>query len=652
MRLTAILTLLLLAVAAQAQPVTLTCFTVLPTNTPTITKTPTVTPTVGAATLTPTTAVSYALKGFVPAIGTARNVAVNASTGTAFVAGDEFGLSTVSYTSSPPAAIGGANPPFTGNWTATAGARAVVSSGASVTLLNVSTPSTPSTVGTISLPNNSFGAIAVDGSAANAYVTANDFSTSPTTVTMTVLSISGSPSVVTTRPISNGRDLTVVGSTLYMADCTAGLRIFDISTPAAPVQRSLTAMPGAACAVAVAVTNNFAYLAAGTSIYPFNVSNPSSPVAATPVALGVSHLAASGNRLYGIDLNNFRMLDVTTPSTPVLLNTSSSFGAQGVAAVSNRAFLTVPTAGLYILDVTTTPPTTVTNLYGVFSADSGVGGAGAIAAVGAGNSLKVVNATSPTQPVLANSFTVANTTFSKVAMSGFYAYVTANNLGNSTVAVDVINLQTPTAPSVVMQLPVTLGRDVRVLGSLLYVADCGTGLRLYNISNPASPSAVATVGLPGAPCALSVAPITNFAYVAAGSDIYIVNTTVPAASFVAGTVGASATALAAAGSNLYGLTLSTLSVWDVSNPGSPVLRNTGTNYGAQGITALGSNVFLAVPTASHSLGGGVFLLDASTVPPLLVRQITVPGTTHTVAVGGATTIYAGDPAGTVDVIQP
>lgn len=647
-----LLILLLIAVTAHAQPVTLTCFTVLPTNTPTITKTPSATPTAAPFTATPTTGVSFSLKGFVPAIGTARNVAVNAATGTAFVAGDEFGLSTVSYTTSPPAAIGGANPPFTGNWTATAGAKAVVSSGASVTLLNVSTPSTPSTVGTLSLANNSFGAIAMDGTAANAYVTANDFSTSPTTVTMTVLSLSGAPSVVTTRPISNGRDLTVVGSTLYMADCTAGLRIFDISTPASPIQRSVTALPGAACALAVAVTNSFAYLAAGTSIYPFNVSNASSPVAATPVALGVSHLAASGNRLYGIDLNNFRMLDVTAPATPVLLNTSSSFGAQGIAAVSNRAFLTVPTAGLYILDVTTTPPTVVTNLYGVFSADSGVGGGSTTAAVGAGNSLKVVNVTNPAQPVLATSFTVPNTTFSKVAMSGFYAYVTANNLNLSTVAVDVINLQTPTAPSVVMQLPVTLGRDVRVLGSTLYVADCATGLRLYNISNPAAPSPITTVALPGAPCALSVAPITNFAYVAAGTDIYIVNTTVPASAFVAGTLGASATALAAGATNLYGLTLSTFSVWDVSNPGTPVPRSTGTNYGAQGITALGSNVFLAVPTASHSLGGGVFLLDASTVPPLLVRQITVPGTTHTVGVGGPTTVYAGDPAGTVDVIQP
>ena len=61
----------------------------------------TATPTCGAA-------LNPALVGFVPAVGSARDVAVNSATGRAYVASGEFGVSVVNVaTPSAPVALGG-----------------------------------------------------------------------------------------------------------------------------------------------------------------------------------------------------------------------------------------------------------------------------------------------------------------------------------------------------------------------------------------------------------------------------------------------------------------------------------------------------------------------------------------------------------------
>ena len=73
--------------------------------------------------------------------------------------------------------------------------------------------------------------------------------------------------------------LTVVGSYAYVTNGSHGLRVIDISNPAAPAEMGFCDTPGYAGAVAVA--GNYAYVADGFSgLRIIDISNPAAPVEA------------------------------------------------------------------------------------------------------------------------------------------------------------------------------------------------------------------------------------------------------------------------------------------------------------------------------------------------------------------------------------
>src|SRR5207249_10490954 len=72
------------------------------------------------------TSVNPTLVGYVPAVGIAKDVAVDSTRGVAYVASTEFGISTVNVSNpSNPVAIGGAIPPFDGEELAVSGSLGV-----------------------------------------------------------------------------------------------------------------------------------------------------------------------------------------------------------------------------------------------------------------------------------------------------------------------------------------------------------------------------------------------------------------------------------------------------------------------------------------------------------------------------------------------
>src|SRR3990172_2867887 len=72
------------------------------------------------------------------------------------------------------------------------------------------------------------------------------------------------------------RDVALAGNYAYLADYYGGLRIIDISNPAAPSETGFYGTPGEAWGVAVA--GSYAYIAAGDSgLRIIDVSNPAAP---------------------------------------------------------------------------------------------------------------------------------------------------------------------------------------------------------------------------------------------------------------------------------------------------------------------------------------------------------------------------------------
>src|SRR5438093_3465048 len=100
------------------------------------------------------TSVNPTLVGYVPAVGIAKDVAVDSTRGVAYVASTEFGISTVNVSNpSNPVAIGGAIPPFDGEELAVSGSLGVAPvAGVGMEVFDLSSPPAPPLVGSGSAP--------------------------------------------------------------------------------------------------------------------------------------------------------------------------------------------------------------------------------------------------------------------------------------------------------------------------------------------------------------------------------------------------------------------------------------------------------------------------------------------------------------------
>ncbi len=141
------------------------------------------------------------------------------------------------------------------------------------------------------------------------------------------------PSVVGTLAIS-GADVYVQGSYAYLARNTAGLRIVDVSNPAAPVSVG-TYDPGNDKAIKVTVRGTVAYLIfnnnsfASTSVYAVDVSDVANPTLinkSSSIVTDGADLQIAGNYAYvsgtGATNTTFTIFDIGAPqaSIPTVLS--------------------------------------------------------------------------------------------------------------------------------------------------------------------------------------------------------------------------------------------------------------------------------------------------------------------------------------------
>jgi hypothetical protein len=601
---------------------------------------------------TPTCAsVSLGLVGFVPGVGTPNDVVVDATTGLAYVASREFGLSVVNVSNpSAPVAIGAANPAFYGQRAAVSGTLAAVSSGAlGMQVVDLTSPTAPRTVGQLSA---NVSAVALAGQTAYALVVVPG---NPSHVDLAVVSLAVPSSPTITGRITlgtNGTGIKVVGSFAYVTAGTDGLQVVNVANPTAPTLVGTANTPGTASAVAVA--GSYAFVADGTTVQVVNVATPSQPAIVGSLASAASAVSLAGSRLYALDGLLFKIIDVGTPTAPVLLSSTSCYGASRLDVGGSVAFLAssniTPTqGGLYAWNVATpTAPAVLATVYDAFDS-RGVAVAGTLAvAAGASRGMKVVDLTAPAAPRVASTLS-GNVV--GVAVAGQTAYALMLVPGNPAhVDLAVINLSVPSAPTTVGRMTLgTGGADIKVVGSLAYVASGSTGLQIVSVASPTMPTLVGAADTPGTASAVVVAG--GYAYVADGTSVQVVNVATPSNPTIVGSVATSASALALSGTRLYAVDGLQLRIIDVTLPATPVLLSTTSGYGALAVAASGATVFLAAPTAHGDPNAGVRALDVSSpTQPRVLQQLVVPGPARAFAIDGGF-LYAGDASSVVDVIS-
>lgn len=242
-------------------------------------------------------------------------------------------------------------------------------------------------------------------------------------------------------------DVAVQGSFAYVANSTDGLRIYNVSNPSNPINVGHTNNGG--LAYSVAVSGNYAYLAnAGDGLRIYDISNPANPINVGYAVNGGAtyYLTVAGNYCYVTDDNNgFRIFNVSNPANPVSVGgINTGGGAYPVFVTGNYAYLGNYGGGLRIYDVSN--PSNIVN----------VGFA---------------------------SFPIGNA----VRVNGNYAYVTGYGNAGTYDLLRVYDISNPANPINVGQTTQTYsgnngGSGVAVSGNYAYIADQGDGLKVFALS--------------------------------------------------------------------------------------------------------------------------------------------------------------------------
>jgi len=366
------------------------------------------------------------------------------------------------------------------------------------------------------------------------------------------LSTDGSPQLVNeyTTP-DNVMDVVVSGNYAYLVNYNNGLRILDISNPNAPVQVShldisaysrglavagtyayiLTHSKGLQVIdisqvdmpvriadvdiedpVDVAVSGDYAYVAAGDGLYIIDISKPSTPEIVSHFAgspddkLSLQSIIVVGNYVYVADKptgysfyhpigfyptyyhdpGGLYIIDVSNPVKPILHNKWAAWGNIRITQANGRVY-TSSAKTLYILDAENTQTSTSPNLGAVESLSE--------------REKYIYD--------IENVYDIGEYVFSITANQN-YVYIVKENGQLDTIAIDELGSPKKFG-SLKMPQPIKNIVALEVQGNYAYLASQFAGLHILDISHSSKPMRVAWLELANEVKAMSV--VNDYAYV-------------------------------------------------------------------------------------------------------------------------------------------
>jgi len=373
---------------------------------------------------------------------------------------------------------------------------AYVGEGRSLLVLDISTPSSPSKVGQVTLPGIVRG-IALLGR--YAYVADEEGG-------LQVVDVS-SPTAPTIRgfyPTTGWTDgITVLGGHAYVADEVAGLEIFDLGNPTIPSLLSSINLGGTPEDVLATSSTNgtFAYVTTGASLCVIDVSNPLAPVLRGQTGMGrggVFSIAMSGNYVFGASLSDtdIHMVDVSNPNAPV--DSQPSAGGYGTClpsavAVSNNYLYAVSDVngiGFVVFSISGTNLTYVSQYKNMSSTGYNMFISGNRAYIAGGVAgFELVDVSNPTSPSL-----LAQYNDSGLFAQYFSCAVTSNSLCVPLADFTVFDASQPSHPALAGELsaggsPVVAGNGIAYCAN----ATANSGVQIFNVTTPTSPQLLASI---------------------------------------------------------------------------------------------------------------------------------------------------------------
>ncbi len=375
---------------------------------------------------------------------------------------------------------------------------AYVGEGRSLLVLDISTPSSPTKIGQVTLPGIVRGIALLNQ---YAYVADEEGG-------LQVVDVSSptAPAIRGFYPTIGWTDgITVLGGRAYVADEVAGLEIFDLGNPTIPSLLSSINLGGTPEDVLATSSTNgmFAYVTTGASLCVIDVSNPLAPVLRGQTTMGrggvFSIALASNNYVFGASLSDtsVHMVDVSNPNAPV--DSQPFAGGYGtclpsaVAVANNYLYAASDVSGIgfVVFSISGTNLTYVSQIANMSSTGYNMLISGSSAYIAGGASgFQNVNISNPNSPSLLAQYNDSG------LFSGNYfsCAVTSNSLCGPAGEFNVFDVSQPGHATLAAELsgsgsPVVAGNGIAYLAN----GTANSGVQIISVSTPTSPQLIASI---------------------------------------------------------------------------------------------------------------------------------------------------------------
>ena len=420
----------------------------------------------------------------------------------------------------------------------------------------------------------------------------------------------------------NAQKVTINGHYAYVADAQAGVKIFDITDPKAPLKVGDIVLPSGSSAQDVVVSGNYAYIAAGgTGLQIADISDPEAPLVVGNVnTSGGKKLILSGNYIYMTQTDKLNIIDVSTPSAPVL-SKQEGLDITDLHIDGNHLYLTIYSM-LYIYNISN--PTKMTLISRIYSMNGGE-------MVFKDN---MIYAFSPYKITIID-ISEENATIAK-EYTGNFGYprdtmISGNHIYVASIDfLDVYDISTALKPKLIGRSPIKNTRGLALTGNIAYTANTNDGLTIFDITTPKTLLAKEVLTLSNCN---DIKVDSNYIYTANRTGgINIIDRLTYA---IIGTLKTAATAekIAISGNYLYVINTGTteglggFQVIDITIPSAPKIVSSTTRIlqaGSQ-LTVKGNYAYLL------NKDNGLIILDISNpLKPKTLSTFVIPSTYMTV----------------------
>ncbi len=387
------------------------------------------------------------------------------------------------------------------------------------------------------------------------------------------------------------RGVVVSGDYAYVADKDGGLRIINVSSPSAPFEVGHYSLSSA---YGVALSGDYAYVICNTQyLWIINVSNPSAPVLETNYSTpGITYgITISGIYAFVTDGNQgMRIINIGSPSSPYEEGHFEFVGNTiGVFVSGNYAYLACHQRGMRIVNVSNPSAPFEAGHFDTPYQAIDITVAGNYAYLGDKyNGLRIINISDPSDPYQEGFFPCPGDAFG-IAVSGNYAYLAALQY------LYILDITNPSAPYQVGSCTVSYSSAIAIAGDYAYIGVGGYGLRIVNISDPASPYVVGSYNT--YEYVNSVKVSGDYVYLAVGiSGLLILDVNDPSSPILIGdfNTDGSAEGIDISGNYAYVADDLGLQIIDITNPSFPTEEGFLSTPGyALGVSVSGCHAFIA-----------------------------------------------------------